>query len=72
MYKNNKNKNFVLPIKVPQGANNLIQRLNELRDLILIRFIQTETKVNKKKPDIFYVPYIFIIESLETYLIATD
>ena len=30
MYKNNKNKNFVLPIKVPQGANNLIQRLKYL------------------------------------------
>ena len=25
MNKNNKNKNFALPIKVPQGANNLIQ-----------------------------------------------
>jgi phosphoribosylformylglycinamidine (FGAM) synthase-like amidotransferase family enzyme len=25
MNKNNKNKNFLLPIKVPQGANNLIQ-----------------------------------------------
>ena len=29
-------------------------------------------KSKLKKNDIFYVPYIFIIESLETYLIATD
>ena len=30
MNKNNKNKNFALPIKVPQGANNLIQWLKWL------------------------------------------
>jgi hypothetical protein len=30
MNKNNKNKNFLLPIKVPQGANNLIQWLKWL------------------------------------------
>jgi hypothetical protein len=47
MYKNkNKNKNFLLPIKVPQGANNLMQWLKWLE-----KYKDTckHTKKNRKK-----------------------